>query len=116
MHVLLCCFLPHAGAIYAADSSSVNVVNSSLVGNYVQDYNQNSSGGAAYVYDNATLTFNNTLIKGNQADTAQGGGVAMGSGRWAGCLLCQVLGQHCCMQHTLLALREFSAPAFEWCY
>ena len=70
-------------------NSSVTVVNSSMVGNYVQDYevqtgDRSPDGGAAYVWQDAVLILNSTLIKNNQATSGKGGGVMMGSNRYAG--------------------------------
>lgn len=63
------------------ENSTVSIVNSSMVGNSASDHNQESpDGGAAYLYDSATLSISGTLISGNSA-LGRGGGVAMGSTR-----------------------------------
>lgn len=69
-----------AGAIYAADNSSVLVRDSELTDNYVKDYDNSADGGACYLWNSAELHLHNTSVHNNIAQNV-GGGIAMGTSR-----------------------------------
>jgi hypothetical protein len=69
-----------AGAIHAADSGNVTVIDSELASNYVKDYFNDAMGGACVVNDTAILSIHNSTVRNNEAQSF-GGGVAMGSRR-----------------------------------